>query len=166
MEPLLGSPSLVQARWSRDDGAARAGGNESVAAEADEERRWMAGIGEGGAFGNRNKEEEGMERTVFDWRGEDDLLDAKAAGLEESVFPTPDTEKAQRQARMKALKSQRGKLPELIIPTKAPTTTWRFVDVSRVGIPQHPQVVHAMEKRTKLTEKKAAQRRKKKGVFE
>jgi len=165
MEPLLGVQSLAESRWSRNErGVARDSGD-STTAELEEEKRWDAGIGQGGAFGNRNIEDRSWERTVFEWRGEDEHLDAKAAGIEEDVFSTPSSE-ATALKKARSRKETRQPNVETITRTDKQTTTWRFVDVSASGVPQEHQVLKDMEKRNKMSMKRKQQQSRRRGEFE
>lgn len=164
MEPLLGVQSLVESRWSRNERGIARDTSDSTTAEIEEEKRWDAGIGQGGAFGNRNVEDKSWERTVFEWRGEDEHLDAKAAGIEEDVFPTPASQ-AMALKKAKSRKEARQPSTEKIVTTNKSTTTWRFVDVSSSGVPQEHQVLKDMEKRSKISTKRKQQQSRRRGLF-
>ena len=165
MEPLLGVQGLAESRWSRNERGVARDTSDSTAAELEEEKRYDAGIGQGGAFGNRNVEDKSWERTVFEWRGEDEHLDAKAAGIEEDVFSTPSSQ-AMALKKAKSRKEDRQPNVEKILPTSKPTTTLRFVDVSASGVPQEHQVLKDMEKRHKMMLKKKQQQNRRRGSFE
>lgn len=166
MEPLLGAQGLVQSRWGKNERGETRDINESVVAELDEEQRWDQGIGAGGSFGDRNKSDVGSERSVFEWRAEDDVLASRAAGVSEDFFLTPTTEAQAQKAAKRSAKAARQALPEKVIPGKVPTTSWRFVDVSAVGIRQEHQVLTEMKRRARSSEKNMRLRNKKKGIFE
>ena len=50
----------------------------STSVEKEEEQRWEAGVGSGGAFGDRVRQgkAEGIERSAWEWRDEDAILEA------------------------------------------------------------------------------------------
>jgi hypothetical protein len=157
MEPLLGCKDLVKLRWARGTGP-----DEGSVAEMEEERRWNAGIGSGGAFGNRNKPLQGWEKTVFEWRGEDESFDAKAAGVSADLFPTPETERTALAKARPAKQTER--LAKIV--QKNDSTSWRFNDFTSAGVPQDMNVIRQMEKRERKREKRKLYKNKKRGVFE
>lgn len=156
MEPLLGCKDLVKLRWSRGTGS-----DESTVAEMDEERRWKGGVGVGGSFSSRNQPAQSWEKTVFEWRGEDESSDAKVAGLSADLFPTPDSEKKVLAKAHSFLQKQR---PEKIVQ-KNDKTSWSFTNYATTGVPQDVNVLRQMEKRDRRREKRKVFKDKKKGVF-
>lgn len=174
MEPLLGAEDLVQTRWGRNERGDSRDVNQATSAELDEELRWDRGIGAGGAFGERSgphgervaADTTTIERNVFEWRAEDDVLASRAAGVSADLFPTPDTEAAARKATRTSPKVAKRAPPEKIVPGRIPTTSWRFVDLSGVGVNQEDSVVTEMKRRARVAEKKQKYKNSRKGVYE
>jgi hypothetical protein len=87
MESLLGARSpinkktmSIDAVLERTEATAR-DLHPSTGVERDEEQRWDANIGQGGAFGNRAAQgsREGVERTVWEFRDEEMVLAERVA---------------------------------------------------------------------------------------
>ena len=166
MEPLLAVRTMAQQRWERNERGVARDNDEATAAELEEEARWDAGTGEGGAFGDKNKllKNEGLERTVFEFRGEDDVLDAKKAGVSaDEAFPTPATLKAKRHP---VQKREGPKVyPERVVPINR-TKSFRFVDISSDGVEQTKQVQRAINKREKASARRKIYRKRTLGIYE
>lgn len=87
MEPLLAVQTTVDPRTRQyseriqREAAQTRRSHPSTSAEKEEEQRWESGVGLGGAFGNRVKQgnTKGIERSAWEWRGEDAVLKATAA---------------------------------------------------------------------------------------
>lgn len=85
MEPLLGIRSIrdsksksISDRLARDEASYR-GGAMGTRIEKEEEDRFEAGIGEGGAFSSKMAEKQPIERTVWEFRSEEMMLAERAA---------------------------------------------------------------------------------------
>ncbi len=86
MEPLLAVPTAIDPRTKQyseriqREAVQTREAHPSTGVEREEEQRWEVGVGSGGAFGDRKCQgKEGMERSVWEWRDEDAVLEASEA---------------------------------------------------------------------------------------
>jgi hypothetical protein len=146
MEPLLDVRSpidpktkSIHATLERVEASDRQTHPSSIA-EKNEEERWDAGIGQGGAFGKplADRQREGLERAVWEFRAQESVVEerrvvreatkgedegeavvaAEAAGLE-----TPNTIK-----RAKTVTEESTEMPSQVV--QASKTAYRFIDTS------------------------------------
>jgi len=101
MEPLLAVHTAIDPRTTkhneriqRDFALARES-HPSTGVEREEEQRFEAGVGRGGAFGDRDTQgkSEGIERSTFEWRDEEGVLasnEAKEAATEATRHATKE----------------------------------------------------------------------------
>lgn len=85
MEPLLGIRTLRDAkskiisdRMARDEASQR-GATMGSRVEREEEERYEAGIGQGGAFSSETAELGSLERTVWEFRSEEMTMEERTA---------------------------------------------------------------------------------------
>jgi hypothetical protein len=167
MEPLLGVMSGVDARTrqysekAQRDATLERETHPSTLVEREEEHRSDTGIGEGGAFAPRggyvNSPDSGLERTVWEFRDEDEVTKLAAdrpkphvtgdeqAELAEEIahdpFPTPSTVK---QASVLSHSTTNAKADQSIVGK------FRFIDVSSSQPNVQPyQVYKRIKKRAK-----------------
>jgi len=144
MEPLLGTASGLDARTrqyserAQRDATMERETHPSTMVEREEEHRFEAGVGEGGAFAERSKHDssrEGIERPVWEYRNEDEVVRAKAGPtaadadtpeeladeIAHDPFPTPFT--VNKAAQLAHGKEERSAAVRVV-------DGFRFVDVS------------------------------------
>lgn len=191
MQPLLGVQSAIDPRTrqfserlQREEALSREV-HPSSRAELEEEQRWDAGIGATGAFGDpTRKTNEGLQRTIFEWRDEDDTIaavqaeeDARSAAknaaqelaqsgdqtsaaeeaetiVDSEHFPTPRSGAAARPKKESALLASR-QLPETVVKTSK-QRVYRFIDTSTAPSRQPYQVKKAADKRAKNSSNRSA----------
>ena len=152
MDPLLGV-ARHDDRLAKDEVSQRLE-TASTRTELEEEELWDAGLGRNGTFGQPISTESRKEipRVAFEWRAEDEVVDAEASKTSDVAFPTPT--KAARKMR----KESHGVHPTSTWATGATQTSYRFIDVSARGIPQEAAVQKEMRHRKQASERNKKRR--------
>ena len=189
MEPLLAVHTSTDPRTKQyseriqREGAQLRGAHPSTTVEREEELRFEAGLGAGGAFGDRNRhgKKEGVEKPAWEWRDEDAVIEGaetagdtktavKAVGAQgegakvveaEEAFPTPLTRQIHREVEdaLERVTRKAGQNPSVPTGTLGQTkSAYRFIDTSGRVVPQSKDMGKADHARVRAKERKAKRR--------
>ncbi|ORX36449.1 hypothetical protein BD324DRAFT_497994 [Kockovaella imperatae] len=154
MEPLLDMKSPIDPstrqyseRSAREEARARAS-DVSHQTEIVEETRWENGQGAEGSFGEpiQGLDNRRVEGLAWEWRDEETMGE-----IQPDRFTLP--KRAQRERRDTSVVA-----PAQLLPAQGSKSAIRFIDMSKVGIPQEVQVARRLQSRAHQTSKRKARR--------